>query len=72
VEHTEPALRTGVGQGVKLKNKRGVEQRYGKPQKKQSSKNPGNEKSLYSNKTHSRRPLQQTRTSGRQNLRIQR
>jgi hypothetical protein len=27
-------------------NKRGVEQRYGKPQKKESNRNPGNKKSL--------------------------
>jgi hypothetical protein len=37
--------------------KRGVEQRYGKAQKKESNRNPGNKKSLQSNKRHSGRPL---------------
>jgi hypothetical protein len=49
-----------------------VEQRFGKPQKKESNRNPGKKKSLESNKKHSGRPFQQTRTSGRQNLRARR
>jgi hypothetical protein len=44
------------------KYKRGADQRYGKPQKEESNRN----------KNHSGRPLQQTRTSERQNLRTQR
>jgi hypothetical protein len=40
--------------------------------RKKSNRNPGNKKSLFSNKKHSGGPLQQTRTSGRQNLRAQR
>jgi hypothetical protein len=44
----------------------------GKPQKKESNRNPENKKSLQSNKKHSGRPLQQTRTSGKQSLRVQR
>jgi hypothetical protein len=39
------------------KHKRGVEQRYGKLQKKESNRNPGNQKLLLSNKKHSGRPL---------------
>jgi hypothetical protein len=40
--------RTSRNQSEKkdTKYKRGVEQRYGKPQKKESNKNPGNERSL--------------------------
>jgi hypothetical protein len=34
--------------------------KYGKPQKKESDRNPGNKKSLKSNKKYNRRPLQQT------------
>jgi hypothetical protein len=49
-----------------------VEQRYKKPQKKESNRNPGDKKSLWSNKKYLGRLLQQTRTSGRQNLRDQR
>jgi hypothetical protein len=45
--------------------KRWVEQRYAKPQKKESNRNPGNKNSLQSNKKHSVRLLQQTTTSGR-------
>jgi hypothetical protein len=37
--------------------------------RKKSNLNPGNKKSLYSNKKHSGRPLQHTRRNGRQNLR---
>jgi flagellar biosynthesis GTPase FlhF len=37
--------------------------------KKETNRTPGSKKSLYSNKKHSGRPLQQTRTIGRQNLR---
>jgi hypothetical protein len=36
--------------------------------KKESNRNPGNKKSLCSNKKHNGRPLQQTRISGRQTL----
>jgi hypothetical protein len=39
---------------------------------KESNRNPGNKKFLKSNKKYSRKLLQQTRTSGRQNLRAQR
>jgi hypothetical protein len=49
-----------------------VEQTYRKSQKKEPKRNHGNKKSLYSNKKQSGRPLQQTRISGRQNLRAQR
>jgi hypothetical protein len=34
----------------KTKYKRGVEERNGKPHKKESNRNPGNKKSLYSDK----------------------
>jgi hypothetical protein len=56
------------------KCKRGVQQMYGKPQKKESNRNPGNKKSLKSKKTpkQSVRPLHHTTTCGRQNLRAQR
>jgi hypothetical protein len=37
-----------------------------KPQKKEQNRNPGNKKFLKSNKKFSGKPLQQTRTSGRQ------
>jgi hypothetical protein len=40
-----------------------------KTSEKESNRNPGNKKSLYSNKNHSGRPLQQTITSVKQNLR---
>jgi hypothetical protein len=36
--------------------------------KKESKRNPGNKKCLCSNNKHNGRPLQQTRISGRQNL----
>jgi hypothetical protein len=39
--------------------------------KKESNRNPGNKKFLKSNKKYSRKPLQQTGTSGRQNFRAQ-
>jgi hypothetical protein len=40
--------------------------------KKSSNRNSGSKKFLLSNRKHSGRPFQQTRTSGRQNLRVQR
>jgi hypothetical protein len=51
------------------KYKRGIEQRYGKPQKKESNRNPRKKKPFWSNNKHSGNPLQQNKTSGRQNLR---
>jgi hypothetical protein len=39
--------------------------------RKKSNRNSKNEKFLISNKKISRKPLQQTRTSGRQNLKAQ-
>jgi hypothetical protein len=50
-------------------NIRGVEQRYGKPQKKESNRNSADKKFLKSNKKYRVKPLQHIRTSGRQNLR---
>jgi hypothetical protein len=54
------------------KYKRRVEQTYGKISEKKNHTEILEIKSLSSNKKHSGRPLQQTKTSGRQKLRARR
>jgi hypothetical protein len=56
---------------LNTKYKIGVEKRDSKPQKKESNRYPGNKNFPYSNKKQSGRPPQQTRTNGRQKIRLE-